>query len=72
MSAIKEDKTRENRIEMEIIVDANDEEEQAMGWYYYLEDKGCFPFQRTGKAKRGLVTARPHLTLHPKKPPPAR
>ena len=29
---------------MEIVVDAHDEEERAMGWYYYLEDKLNFPF----------------------------
>ena len=30
---------------MEAIVDAYGPEEQAMGWYYYLEDKIQFPFQ---------------------------
>jgi hypothetical protein len=40
----KRDETREERISMEIVVDAHDEEEQAMGWYYYLEDKLTFPF----------------------------
>lgn len=30
---------------MEIIVDAYTPEEQAMGWYYYLEDKLNFPFR---------------------------
>jgi len=29
---------RENRIAKEIIVDAYGPEEQAMGWYYYLQD----------------------------------
>jgi hypothetical protein len=29
---------------MEIIVDAYGPEEQAMGWYYYLQDKLAFPF----------------------------
>lgn len=29
---------------MEIIVDAYGSEEQAMGWYYYLEEKLSFPF----------------------------
>jgi hypothetical protein len=36
---------RENRISEEIIVDAYGPEEQAMSWYYYLEDKIQFPFQ---------------------------
>jgi hypothetical protein len=30
---------------MEIIVDAYNEEEQAMGWYYYLDNKLNFPFK---------------------------
>ena len=40
----KRDEDREKRIEMEIVVDAYNEEERAMGWYYYLEDKLSFPF----------------------------
>ncbi len=39
------DEDREYRISMEAIVDAYGPEEQAMGWYYYLEDKISFPFQ---------------------------
>jgi hypothetical protein len=38
------DAAREERIIMEAIVDANGPEEQAMGWYYYLDDKISFPF----------------------------
>jgi hypothetical protein len=45
MPAIKEDKAREERIQEEIIVDAYGPEEQAMGWFYYLQDNICFPFQ---------------------------
>ena len=37
MSSVEYDERREERIEMEIIVDAYNEEEQAMGWYYYLD-----------------------------------
>ena len=44
MKKPKKDKKREERIIMEIIVDANGPEEQAMGWYYYLEDRLHFPF----------------------------
>jgi Calcium binding len=40
----KRDEEREERILMEIVVDAHDEEERSMGWYYYLEDKLNFPF----------------------------
>jgi hypothetical protein len=35
----------EDRITMEIVVDAYGAEEQAMGWYYYLEGKLTFPFK---------------------------
>ena len=38
------DEEREERIRMEIVVDAYGPEEQAMGWYYYLEDQLQFPF----------------------------
>lgn len=39
---------------MEIIVDAHGPEEQAMGWYYYLEDKLQFPFTAVCCAKRAI------------------
>lgn len=42
---VKEDQDREYRISMEAIVDAYGPEEQAMGWYCYLDDKIAFPFQ---------------------------
>jgi hypothetical protein len=45
MSKIEKDEVREYRISMEAIVDANGAEEQALGWYYYLDDKIQFPFQ---------------------------
>ena len=35
---------REERIIMDIVVDAYDSEERAMGLYYYLADKISFPF----------------------------
>ena len=38
------DEAREERIHMEIVVDANGPEEQAMGWYNYLNDIMQFPF----------------------------
>ena len=43
MSKVKGNKVREKRIIDEIIVDCGNEE-QAMGWYYYLEDNLDFPF----------------------------
>ncbi|MEK6210945.1 MAG: calcium-binding protein [Pseudomonadota bacterium] len=38
-------RTRERRIEQEIVVDAYTPEERAMGWNYYLEEKLAFPFK---------------------------
>src|SRR6202521_847120 len=35
----------EDRIRHEVIVDAYGPQEQAMGWYYYLDGKMLFPFQ---------------------------
>ena len=43
MAKARRNDDRENRISEEIIVDAYGPEEQAMGWYYYLEDKIHFP-----------------------------
>jgi hypothetical protein len=45
MQRPQRDPVRESRIHNEAIVDANGPEEQAMGWYYYLDDKIRFPFQ---------------------------
>lgn len=42
---VNKDPDREYRISMEAIVDAYGPEEQAMGWYCYLDDKISFPFQ---------------------------
>ena len=38
------DQAREQRITMEIVVDAYTAEEQALGWYYSLEDRLGVPF----------------------------
>lgn len=45
MKKPNKDPIREERIQNEAIVDAYGPEEQAMGWYYYLENKIRFPFQ---------------------------
>jgi len=45
MTKRKKDPIREDRIQNEAIVDAYGPEEQALGWYYYLENKIHFPFQ---------------------------
>ncbi|MFH0795897.1 MAG: calcium-binding protein [Candidatus Omnitrophota bacterium] len=58
MVTIKENKARENRITNEIIVDCYNEEEQAMGWYYYLEDKLRFPFTAKCIMKRSISPIR--------------
>jgi len=50
----EEDKEREDRIIMEIVVDAYDEQERAMGWYYYLDDKIAFPFTAICDAEREM------------------
>lgn len=54
----KRNKDREERIEMEIIVDAYGPEEQAMGWYYYLEEKLLFPFTAICNSKRAISPLR--------------
>jgi hypothetical protein len=41
---IETDEVRERRITMEAVVDAYDEQERAIGWYYYLEQRLDFPF----------------------------
>ena len=45
MKRTKRDPIREDRIQNEAIVDAAGPEEQALGWYYYLENKIRFPFR---------------------------
>ena len=41
---IETDEIRERRITMEAVVDAYNEQERAIGWYYYLEQRLDFPF----------------------------
>ena len=52
---MKRDPVREDRIHNEAIVDAGPEE-QALSWYYYLENKISFPFQ--AKCQAAKVTSR--------------
>jgi hypothetical protein len=54
----KKDPAREGRIGMEIVVDAYGAEEQAMGWYCYLQDKLVFPFTATCVAERAISPLR--------------
>ncbi len=45
MTPRRKDAARQQRILTEVVGDAHDEEERAMGWYYYLDDQLRFPFQ---------------------------
>lgn len=54
MARIEKDEAREERIELEAIVDAYGPEEQAMGWYYYLDDKISPPFKGRCIKKRAI------------------
>ena len=52
------DPEREQRIAMEIVVDAYDSQERAMGWYYYLQDQLRFPFTAICIDKRSISPLR--------------
>lgn len=52
MKRVAIDEERERRIDNEVIVDAYDEIEMAMGWYYYLEGKISFPFDAICSVKK--------------------
>jgi len=45
MFEAEKNQDREYRIDMEVVVDAYDREERAMGWYYYVSDNCSFPFK---------------------------
>jgi hypothetical protein len=57
-SKSKSDPVREQRILMEVVVDAYDPDERAMGWYYYLEEKLSFPFTARCTVKRAISPLR--------------
>ena len=52
MKRIPEQPDREQRITFEIVVDAYDAAERAMGWYYYLEHKLQVPFKAKCRSAR--------------------
>ena len=54
---VKRDRAREQRIVDEIIVDASPDE-QAMGWYYYLEDNLRFSFSARCRVSRATSPLR--------------
>ena len=58
MSKRKKEREREERIAAEAIVDAYGPEEQAMGWYYYLEDRIRFPFTAVCTGGRAISPLR--------------
>ena len=47
MKRLPEQPDWESRIAFEIVVDAYDAVERAMGWYYYLQDQLQVPFKAT-------------------------
>lgn len=59
MARNAKDEEREERINMEIIVDAYGPEEQAMGWYNYLDDTLQFPFSARCIANRVISPLEP-------------
>lgn len=59
MSKTQFDRTREHRIALEIVADANDAGERAMGWYNYLEDQLRFPFGATCVVRRAISPLHP-------------
>ena len=58
MSTRTKDDAREERIDMEIVVDAYDAEERASGWYCYLEDTMHFPFKAQCAAEQATSPLR--------------
>ena len=52
------DQEREQRITMEIVVDAYTPQEQAMGWYYSLQDRLHCPFVASCIAERAISPLR--------------
>ena len=59
MSRPPKDEAREQRIRDEAVVDAYGAEEQAMGWFYYLEDKLGFPFKAVCDRHRPISALNP-------------
>src|SRR5947209_106788 len=59
MAQRAKDEEREERIHMEIVVDAYGPEEQAMGWYNYLSDTLQFPFSARCVVQRATSPLEP-------------
>ncbi len=58
MAKARQNKQREQRIQEQIVVDAYGAEEQAMGWYYYLEEHLRFPFRARRTGQRAISPLR--------------
>lgn len=63
MAKVSRDEEREERITMEIVVDAYEPEEQAMGWYYYLQDTMQFPFTAVCASTRRISPLKEGATV---------
>ncbi len=63
MPKFERDPNREERITMEVVVDAYGPEEQAMGWYYYLQDNLQCPFTTTCITKRRISPLKEGATV---------
>jgi hypothetical protein len=50
----RQDSVREDRISTEVVVDAHDGAERAIGWFGYLEDRLEFPFTASCSARRAV------------------
>ncbi len=48
----EKDEEREDRIYSDIVVDAYDDEEVGMSWFYYLDETMTFPFKATMEQKK--------------------
>lgn len=59
MPSVEPDENREHRIKTEIIVDAEDKEDRALGWYDYLDDSLNFPFLAKWTKKSRKSTSPP-------------
>ena len=63
MARGEKDDEREHRIAMEAVVDAYGPEEQALGWYYYLEGQLHFPFDAICVRERSISPLRLNETV---------
>ncbi len=58
MPRVQKDEEREDRIDFEVVVDAYDSQERAIGWFYYLAEQCEFPFKAKCIAERSISPLR--------------